>query len=219
MTEAAKTRALEHRPHPYRFDLARLTVVADRPDRPIPMFRMGGGQNWLGCHLIALLALHSHFIEAKRPVPRFLVLDQPSQVYFASPDIYRAMPGTTNATLAAQADMEAVRRMFEFLRDFCRAAAPNFQILVLEHANLEDQWFQDALVEEPWAGTRALIPQTGSRRAASKSALGDASGASCSAANVGSAVSSTIRGNRRGHLEGPRWAGVIAESTRMLHEV
>lgn len=158
MTAWAIDLVLEHSPNPYRLEMARLTVIADRPDRPIPMQRMGGGQNWLGCHLIALLALHSHFRTNRRPVPRFLIVDQPSQVYFASPDVYRSMSGTTAATIAAQADMLAVRRMFRFLWSFCETDAPGFQIIVLEHANLEDDWFQEALVEEPWANELALIP-------------------------------------------------------------
>lgn len=87
MTAWAIALSLEHSPSPYRLEMGRLTVVADRPDRPIPMPRMGGGQNWLGCHIVALLAMHAHFLTNKRPVPHFIVLDQPSQVYFASPDV------------------------------------------------------------------------------------------------------------------------------------
>lgn len=68
------------------------------------------------------------------------------------------MSGTTAATIAANADMDAVRRMFRFLWTFCETEAPGFQILVLEHANLEDDWFQEALVEEPWADEVALVP-------------------------------------------------------------
>lgn len=36
--------------------------------------------------------------------------------------------------------------------------APGFQIIVAEHANLRDNWFQDAIVEEPWTKPPALIP-------------------------------------------------------------
>lgn len=44
MTEWSIPLQLEH-PGPYRFDFNNLTVVADRPGRPIPMQRMGGGKN------------------------------------------------------------------------------------------------------------------------------------------------------------------------------
>lgn len=161
MTKWAELLHLEHKA-PYRLDLNNLTVVADRPGRPIPMYRMGGGKNWLGCHLLALLALHEHFVQDKRPVPGFLVLDQPTQVYFPSMQEYAALSGTTQETLESDADLDAVGRMFGLLFSVCTDLAPNFQIIVLEHANLPDQGYQQALVEEPWSGlgNLALIPES-----------------------------------------------------------
>lgn len=159
MGEWAQKLQLEHSGYPYRLDLKRLTVVADRPERPIPMFRMGGGENWLGCHLIALLSLHKHFVTQKRPIPHFIIFDQPTQVYFPSSDVYRATQGLNQQELVeADADIVAVERMFNFLFDFCAELNPNFQIIVLEHANLNNERFQIALVEPPWNHERALIP-------------------------------------------------------------
>lgn len=57
-------------------------MVSDTPTEPVPMAQMGSGQNWLWCHLLAHLALHKWFVEKGRPVPRFLILDQPTQVYY-----------------------------------------------------------------------------------------------------------------------------------------
>jgi hypothetical protein len=160
MTQWAKDLRLEFSEWPFRFDLKHLTVVADRPGRPVLMQRMGGGENWLGCHLIALLALHKDFVDNDRPVPGFFVLDQPTQVYFPSMQDYRALSGTTEETLQSDADLEAVRRMFGLLFSVCAALAPNFQIIVLEHANLPDDDYQHALIEQPWTsvGARALVP-------------------------------------------------------------
>jgi len=45
-------------------------------------FLPGSGENLLGYHLITLCALHEYFVKNKRPVPGFLIIDQPSQVYF-----------------------------------------------------------------------------------------------------------------------------------------
>ena len=84
MTGLARRIGFEHSDYPLRFDLRNLTVVADRPSRPFPMQRMGSAQNWLACHIAAILALQLHFREEARPVPAFVVLDQPSQVYFPS---------------------------------------------------------------------------------------------------------------------------------------
>jgi len=159
MTEWAKRLRLEHCKWPFRFDLRKLTVVADRPGLPIPMQRMGGGENYLGCHLTALLALHQHFIEAKRPVPGFLILDQPSQVYFPSINQYASMTGTSEETMQSDADIEAVKRMMKLLFHVCKKLAPDFQILLLEHANLPDERYQKALAEEPWTDGRALVPR------------------------------------------------------------
>ena len=158
MTEWAKRLQLEHSKWPYRFDLRHLTVFADRPGQPFSMQRMGGGENHLGCHLTTLLALHKHFIEEKRPVPGFIVLDQPAQGYFPSIQQYKSLSGTAEETVQSDADLEAVQRMMTLLFDICEALAPNFQILLLEHANLPDERFQGALVEEPWREGRALIP-------------------------------------------------------------
>ncbi|MUH00999.1 DUF3732 domain-containing protein [Scytonema sp. UIC 10036] len=162
MTEWARYLQLEHNDSPYRFDLDKLTVIADRPERPIPMGRMGGGENWLGCHLIALLALHKHFLERNRPIPHFLILDQPTQIYFPSIEAYLNLQGTiSDEMIIDSADMVAVERMFNFLFDICDELSPNFQIIIMEHANLgNNERFQNALVEEPWTGSRALVPES-----------------------------------------------------------
>jgi hypothetical protein len=123
------------------------------------MDRMGSGENWLGCHLITLLALHQHFVSRRRPVPNFLVLDQPSQVYFPSYESYRALEGQVSDLAGIGADVIAVQRMFDFLFDTAERLSPNLQIIVTEHANINNERFQQALVEEPWHGGRALIPQ------------------------------------------------------------
>lgn len=157
MTQWAEHLDLEHSGYPYRLDINRLTVVADRPARPIPMDRMGGGENWLGCHLIAHLSLHQYFVLQNRPVPNFLFLDQPTQVYFPS-DVYSAMEGRSGDL--ADYDREAVERMFNFLFEICETLAPNFQIIVTEHANLDSERFQEAIVEDPWTDGNALIPES-----------------------------------------------------------
>lgn len=160
MTLRAGKLQLEHvNDSRYRFDVKKLTVIADSPDRPIPMERMGSGENWLGCHLIALLSLHEHFIKKNRPVPNFLVLDQPSQVYFPSEVTYLALDGKSQELKEAGADVLAVQRMFNLLFEVTQDLSPNFQIIVIEHANLQDVRFQEALVEEPWTDGRALIPK------------------------------------------------------------
>jgi hypothetical protein len=142
---------------PARLDIHNLTVVIDRPGRPIYMNRTGGGENHLAYHLSALLALHRFATNHGQPMPSFLLIDQPTQVYFPSETVYAEAAGSIERT-EKDADLEAVRRLFELLLRFVRNDAHGFQIIVTEHANLRDTWFQNALVEEPWTKPPALVP-------------------------------------------------------------
>ena len=143
---------------PVRLDLTKLTIVFDRFERSVPMSRTGGGENHLAYHLSALLALHLFAIKNNRPIPHFLLIDQPTQVYFPSEHVYSQADGSIQKT-EADADMKAVRRLFELLLKFTKEEAPGFQLIITEHANLREQWFQDALVEPPWTKPPALVPE------------------------------------------------------------
>ncbi|MEO5334047.1 MAG: DUF3732 domain-containing protein [Magnetococcus sp. YQC-5] len=148
----------EFRNFPARFDLSNITIVFDRPERPVPMNRTGGGENHLAYHLSALLALHLFAVKNNCPIPQFLLVDQPTQVYFPSEEIYKKADGTIQKT-EANADLNAVRRLFELLLKFTQDDAPGFQLIVTEHANLREPWFQNALVEQPWTKPPALVPE------------------------------------------------------------
>lgn len=143
---------------PARLDLNLLTIVFDRLDRSVPMSRTGGGENHLAYHLSALLALHLFAAKNNCPIPQFLLIDQPTQVYFPSEKVYQEADGSVQKT-EADADLAAVRRLFELLLKFTQHDVPGFQLIVTEHANLRDQWFQDALVEQPWTKPPALVPE------------------------------------------------------------
>jgi hypothetical protein len=152
MTDWAKQLGLEHSQFPLRLDLKKLTVVADTADGPVPMDRMGSGENWVGYHLITHLALHQWFCQRDRPVPRFLFLDQPSQVYF--PPETDTDGGFTDV---AEDDRQAVSRMFRLVFDIVNAAAPDLQVIITEHADLKEEWYQNAVVER-WRGSLKLVP-------------------------------------------------------------
>ncbi len=157
LSQYVKELKAEFHEFPFRFDLSRLTVVADRPERPIIMSRTGGGENHLAYHLSALLALHQFTLTNNRPLPNFLFIDQPTQVYFPSLQSYKDADGSIAKT-EADADLVAVRRMFAFLNRFVHEEAPGFQIIITEHANLSDSWYQDSLIEESWTKPPALVP-------------------------------------------------------------
>jgi hypothetical protein len=148
----------EFGPYPARLSLPQLMIIFDRNGRPIPMGRTGGGENHLAYHLSALLGLHLFAAQNNRPIPRFLLIDQPTQVYFPSEQVYKDADGSVQRT-EADADLNAVRRLFELLLKFTQEDVPRFQLIVTEHANLREQWFQDALAEVPWTKPPALVPE------------------------------------------------------------
>ena len=148
----------EFGPYPARLNLPQLTIIFDRPERPVPMGRTGGGENHLAYHLSALLALHLFAAQNNRPIPRFMLIDQPTQVYFPSEQVYKDADGSVQRT-ENDADLNAVRRLFELLLKFTQEDVPGFQLIVTEHANLREKWFQEALVEQPWTKPPALVPE------------------------------------------------------------
>ncbi len=154
MTEWANVLELEHSRNPVRLDLSKLTVLVDRDDRPIPLNHMGSGANWVGFHLIAHLALHKHFVQHGRPVPAFLFLDQPSQVYYP-PDQDAEYQGSLAAI--GDEDQQAVSRMYNLIFDVVETLSPQFQVIVTDHADLAEPRFQ-SVVAERWRGGQALVP-------------------------------------------------------------
>lgn len=152
MSEWAQKLHLEHSEYPLRLDLKRLTVVADGNEGPIPMEHMGSGENWVGYHLISHFALHKWFVEHDRPVPRFLFIDQPSQVYFPEDrDWEEANEGKRSE------DREAVSRMYKLALEVIKQLSPRFQVIITDHANINEPWFQECIVAR-WRGGPALIP-------------------------------------------------------------
>ncbi len=143
---------------PARLDLRALTVVIDRPGRPVYMYKSGGGANHLAYHLAAMLAFHRFTSRYNLPIPRFMLIDQPTQVYFPTEASYKSVGGTVDETEQGDVDLETVRRLFALLSRFTIEDATGFQLIVSEHANLRDDWFQAALVEDPWTKPPALVP-------------------------------------------------------------
>lgn len=144
---------------PFWLDMRDLTVVVQRPGNPVPMKRTGGGANWLAYHMSALLAMHHYAYKNGVPIPRFLMLDQPTQVYFPTQIAYEAAAGDIQLVQQTKdADLVAARHLFEILLDYTKTMVPGFQLIVTEHANFADDWFQDALVEIPWMNPPALVP-------------------------------------------------------------
>lgn len=154
MSDWASDLQLEHAEFPLRLDLRRLTIVADDPNGPISMEHMGSGENWVGYHLIAYFALHQWFVEQNRPVPHFVFIDQPSQVYFPEDNDWQRQE---SGSVGIGEDRQKVKRMYKLAYDIVQLLQGKFQIIITDHANIDESWFQDCVVER-WREGKKLIP-------------------------------------------------------------
>lgn len=142
MTEWARLLNLEYSDYPYRYDPKKATVIVDK-ERPVELSQLGSGSNWVGVHLITYMAFHKQFINKNSPVPNFLFLDQPSQVYF---------PSSEN-----DMDMEAVKKIYSFLNDQVNSYKGEMQIIIVDHAQLDATYFKDNVIET-WRFNNKLVP-------------------------------------------------------------
>ncbi|CAN7355086.1 DUF3732 domain-containing protein [Mesorhizobium amorphae] len=148
ITRWAREQHLEYANGFLTFDLRGPRLVSETADETIPFSRFGSGRNWVWYHLLGHLALHEWFASNKRPVPNFLILDQPSQVYFPS------AKGETEDN-----DWMEVRKIYEWLFDVVEKLDGQMQIIVTDHAKFEnDPRFTDHLKHDWWAGG-SLVPQ------------------------------------------------------------
>jgi hypothetical protein len=142
----------EYGRHPLRLSLPGLTLIADTNRGPVPLSQIGSGHNRLWFHLAVYFALHRWLIQKGRPVPRFLILDQPTQVYYPS----EKDAGGSLAVLA-DTDREWVIRLFRWLTDRVAELDGQLQVIVSDHAEVDAPWFAEAVVER-WRGGAALVP-------------------------------------------------------------
>lgn len=154
LTAYAGNLGLEHGNNPLRLEMKNLTVVADTVDGPLALSQMGSGENWVGYHIAAHMSLHKLFRLRNRPVPAFLMFDQPSQAHYP-PE--RDENGKVDGL--ADEDQAAVQRLFKLLSDCSIQSHSGMQIIVADHVELLEQWFRDAIVER-WRDGIKLVPQT-----------------------------------------------------------
>lgn len=154
ITDMARKMKLEHSQYPFRFDPYKLTITADTLDRPIPFSNMGSGETWVLVHILVHLSLHILFVSKNSPVPRFLFIDQPSQVYF--PEDVADEDGVSKGK--KDEDRESVIRMFKLIIDVVKELDPEFQVIITDHARFNYDWFEEITVER-WRNNKALVPK------------------------------------------------------------
>lgn len=151
LTRYAQSLGLEHGDSPLRLDRRHLTVVADTINGPYTLMHIGSGENWVGYHVAAHLALHELFRRKSRPVPAFLMLDQPSQAH------YPPERDLESVDAAFDEDRTAVARLFRLLDGYCDELAGMMQVIVTDHVEFLEPWFQDRTVER-WRDGIKLVP-------------------------------------------------------------
>ena len=132
---------VEYENDPIRFDLNKLTMYIDTDVKPIALPQIGSGANWVAYHLLVIFALHQHFIQNDRPIPRFIVINQPTQVYYP--------PEKTDDLVEISSDELAVSKMFEFIFKVVSSLTPHLQVIITDHAFLKSDNFVNS-VREVW---------------------------------------------------------------------
>jgi Protein of unknown function (DUF3732) len=99
------------------------------------------------------LGLHKWFGQKNRPVPGFVIFDQPSQAHYPP-----EKDADGSLDVLPDEDRTAVFQLFKLIYDAAVELAPDLQIIVMDHADLKSDWFQGAVIER-WRG-KALVPET-----------------------------------------------------------
>lgn len=153
-----------------RLSISDLTVHFGRDKHYDTLSEIGSGANHMGYHLATLMSLHKYFIFEETPsVPQFLILDQPTQVYF--PEKWPEELDSSLDDIAElssrldqyENDILSVRLLFSELANFVTEMSARIQIIVLDHAgavaregipgvNVVDTWRQndEGLVPADW---------------------------------------------------------------------
>ncbi len=117
------------------------------------MAQIGSGENWVGYHVAAHLALHRLFRARARPVPAFLMLDQPSQAHYPPERDLGEISGNEDE------DQVAVARLYRLLYDYCAEPDQKMQIIVADHVELLEEWFRSVIAER-WRDGIKLVPMS-----------------------------------------------------------
>lgn len=150
---------VENPDDPISLEISDLTIKVRGTDREDYLSEIGSGSNWLSYHLAMLLALHQFYLsQPNSPVPGFLVLDQPSQVYFPKNVVRRPDEEEQELRLRDE-DIDAVQKAYEVLGKVVLQAKGKLQVIVLDHAS-RDLWgnIPGVVGLKEWRDGTKLVP-------------------------------------------------------------
>ncbi|WP_394546854.1 DUF3732 domain-containing protein [Pantoea ananatis] len=144
---------------PISLEINDLTIKVLGDERDDYLSEIGSGSNWLSYHLAVLLSLHQFYLSQKNsPVPSFLILDQPSQVYFPKSTQIQNVNNEDEPNLRDE-DIEAVRRAFKAMSSVVIKEKGKLQLIVLDHAPREVWGGIDGVEGLPeWRDGIKLVP-------------------------------------------------------------
>lgn len=158
MTELARCMEVEFQNGNATISVEDLSIkVQVDPDSDVmtSLAEIGSGSNWVCYHLAGILAIHSHLSETGCPVPRTLLLDQPSQAWF--PEELRVTDREDDLVPKDDEDTNRVRDIYKLLKSI--TSNDNFsQIIVMDHAKFNDSWFKD-MIRYEWRFGEKLVPE------------------------------------------------------------
>ncbi|MDR4458944.1 MAG: DUF3732 domain-containing protein [Nitrospirales bacterium] len=145
---------------PISLEIEDLTIkVTGSTNREDYLSEIGSGSNWLSYHIAITLALQQYFLaQVHSPVPGFLILDQPSQVYFPKKLVIREGEPPDDPQLKDE-DIEAVKKIFSTIGHVVDSANGQLQVIVLDHAP-RDVWgdIPNVVSFEEWREGKKLVP-------------------------------------------------------------
>lgn len=126
-----------------KLDSKELTLRFDsHGNRKDYLWEVGSGANWMGYQITAFLAIHEYLsLDEYKQLPpfSFLVIYQPSQVYFPSTHSgYNSLDEDAQELKRKRpTDVIATQRIFNVLSQGLTRSKSHVQIIVLEHAGKE----------------------------------------------------------------------------------
>jgi hypothetical protein len=144
---------------PISLEINDLTLKVTGTNRDDYLSEIGSGSNWLSYHIAVMLALQQHFLALEySPVPGFLVMDQPSQVYFPKRLAARLQDEPDDPVFRDE-DVEAVQKVFKVLGRVVDMTKGKLQVIVLDHAP-RDIWgkIPNVVEFEEWRNGVKLVP-------------------------------------------------------------
>ena len=124
------------------------------------LFEVGSASNWVSFHIALMCSLQKFFIsQAFSCVPNFVIMDQPSQVYFPKLNNKVIKDEKEKDIKYKDTDVEAVRSIFSTISNSIKNESGSWQCIILDHADKSIYGDIDDIYEVvEWRNGNKLIP-------------------------------------------------------------